>query len=86
MVDKLVELIENRNRLLGLNADHGRNRRVWVDSSILFSASNDRLNKNVRSYFDRWRDRADYSGTVCENRTLLPTWRLDLSQPKLKTN
>ena len=76
MADRLFALIEKRQRLIDSNNPFAL-RRMWIDSSIVFSATNDRLTMNVRSYFDRWRDRQDASGTIFEDRHVVPTWNLE---------
>ncbi len=79
MTGRLVELIEKRQRLIDAYTSQLASKKIWIDSSIVFSASNNRLNANVRSYFDRWRDRVDSSGTLFENRHVVPTWHLEVS-------
>lgn len=53
----------------------------WNSESVLFSAVNSKLTRNVRSYFDRWREKMDASGLDYNDWSMHPTWLLDSRMP-----
>lgn len=61
----------------------------WDSTTLLFSAVNAKLTRNLRSYFDRWRDNVDLSGLIYTDCVLKPTWKLNSSvspvNPKFKS-
>ena len=73
-IDSVVSLIlETRKSNSIENVIH---QAPWNKSCVTFSQGNHLLNRNVRSYFDRWRDRPDESGSVYEIPALDVTWSL----------
>ena len=76
-VNRIIPLLEARDEtLLALKPVQEELKPSWNTTSLTFSHGNHCLNRNLRSYFDRWRDNSDYSETQYEPSTLLPSWTL----------
>ena len=75
--------IENPSVMAALaHKKRGRTTKPWNSEFVLFSVVNSELTRNVRSYFDRWREREDASGLDYNNWSLQPTWVLASRSPK----
>ena len=81
-IDRIIPLLIDKRERLAILAGRGNTYPgLWRDSSTTFSTANPYLNRNFRSYFDRWRNMRDTSGLILEPSILEPSWRLDRPSP-----
>lgn len=76
-VDLIVSLLKERDKSRQVRARSACVIKSWNQQCNVFSVVNSQLTRNLRSYFDRWREKDDLSGLVYNRWCLEPTWSLN---------